>query len=149
MKSPLWIALSVLTCSALFGCATTDYVGQSYAPTEHVDIYFSTDDVERQFTVMGTAKTEGTEYLTFEAIEQQLVTDAMARGADAIVIDGMDTITVGSTSNTRGQSYEKPRYVVTQDGKIRNVGGTGHYDEISTTTDIRDKVMSARLIKYQ
>ncbi len=73
----------------------------------------------------------------------------MARGADAIVIDGMDTITVGSTTSTSGQSDDPPKYVVTQDGELKNVGGKGHYDAISTTSDIRDKVLSARLIKYQ
>lgn len=149
MKLRAWSLLSYLMLGALVGCATTDYVGQSYAPTENVDIFFSTDDIGRQYTVMGTAKTEGTEYLSFEAIEQQLVKDAMARGADAIVIDGMDTITVGSTTSTSGQSDDPPKYVVTQDGELKNVGGKGHYDAISTTSDIRDKVLSARLIKYQ
>ncbi len=149
MKLRAWNLLSLLVLGTLAACATTDYVGQSYAPTENVDIFFSTDDIGRQYTVMGTAKTEGTEYLTFEAIEQQLVKDAMARGADAIVIDGMDTITVGSTTNTSGQSDDPPKYVVTQDGELKNVGGKGHYDAISTTTDVRDKVLSARLIKYQ
>ncbi len=149
MKLRAWYLLSWLIIGALAGCATTDYVGQSYPPTENVDIFFSTDDIERQYTVMGTAKTEGTEYLSFEAIEQQLVKDAMARGADAIVIDGMETITVGSTTTTSGQSDDPPKYVVTQDGELKNVGGKGHYDAISTTSDIRDNVLSARLIKYQ
>ncbi len=144
-----WNLLSLLILGMLTGCATTDYVGQTYPPTENVDIFFSTDDIPRQYTVMGTAKTEGTEYLTFEAIEQQLVKDAMARGADAIVIDGMETITVGSTTTTSGKSNDTPKYVVTQDGELKNVGGSGHYDAMSSTTDIRDKVLSARLIKYQ
>ncbi len=149
MKRRVGNFLWVLMLGTLVGCATTDYVGQSYPPTDSVDIFFSADDIAREYIVMGTAKTEGTEYLTFEAIEQQLVKDAMARGADAIVIDGMETITVGSTTNVSGQSGDPPKYVVTQDGKLKNVGGEGHYDAISTTTDIRDKVLSARLIKYQ
>jgi hypothetical protein len=61
----------------------------------------------------------------------------------------MDTITVGSTSSTSGKSDGKPRYIMTDDGKIKNVGGDGHYNSISTTTDIRDKVIKARLIKYE
>jgi hypothetical protein len=105
-------------------------------------------DISRSYKTMGTAKTEGTEYLSFEVIEQQLVTDAMAKGADAIIIEGMDTITVGSTSSTSGNSYEQPRYILTEYGKLENVGGDGHYSSISTTTDIRDKVIKARLIKY-
>lgn len=144
--------LAKTTCAVLFifmsGCATTDYVGTTYPPTSNVDVYFRDADVKRDFSVMGTAKTEGTEYLTFEAMEEQLVKDAMAKGADGIIVDGMDTITVGSTTTTSGKAKDKPSYVVTQDGKLKNVGGSGHYDEMSTTTDIRDHVLTARLIKY-
>jgi hypothetical protein len=132
----------------LVACATTDYVGETYTPTTHVDVFFDASEISRSFKTMGTAKTEGTEYLTFEVIEQQLVKDAMSKGADAIIIDGMDTIKVGSTSSTSGKSAGKPRYIVTEDGKLKNVGGDGHYSSISTTTDIRDKVIKARLIKY-
>lgn len=63
-------------------------------------------------------------------------------------INDMDTITVGSTSSTSGKSNQQPRYIMTEYGKLENVGGDGHYDSISTTTDIRDKVIRARLIKY-
>ncbi len=139
----------VFGAAVLVGCATTDYVGETYAPTTHVDIFFAESDVDRAHKTIGTARTEGTEYMTFEAIEQQLVADAMARGADAIIIDGMETVTVGSTTTASGTSHDKPRYVVTQDGKLKNVGGDGHYDSIATSTEIRDKVISARLIKYQ
>ncbi len=144
IKLPV-VALLLLVVS----CATTDYVGESYTPTTHVDIYFDAADVNRPFKTMGTAQTEGTEYLSFEAIQQQLVQDAMAKGADGIIIDGMDTIKVGESRSTSGKSDEGPRYVVTKDGKLKNVGGDGHYDSVSTTTDIRDKIIKAHLIKYQ
>lgn len=136
-------------CLSLTGCATTDYVGETYAPTQHVDVFFNASEVGRSYKTMGTAKTEGTQYLTFEVIEQQLVKDAMAKGADAIIIEGMDTVKIGSTSSTNGKSNEKPRYVATQDGKLKNVGGDGHYSSIATTTDILDRVITARLIKYE
>ena len=132
----------------LTSCATTEYMGKTYTPTTHVDVFFDASDISRSFETMGTAKTEGTEYLTFELIEQQLVKDAMSKGADAIIIEGMDTITVGSTSSTSGKSDGKSRYILTDEGKLRNIGGDGHYSSISTTTDIRDKVIRARLIKY-
>ncbi len=141
----MWAILAVIVSA----CATTDYVGTTYPPTSNVDVYFRDADVKRAFSVMGTAKTEGTEYLTFEAMEEQLVKDAMAKGADGIIVDGMDTVTVGSTTTTSGKAKDKPSYVVTQDGKLKNVGGSGHYDEMSTTTDIRDHVLTARLIKYE
>ena len=133
----------------LVACATTDYVGETYTPTTHVDVFFDATEIQRPYKTMGTAKTEGTEYLTFEEIEQQLVTDAMSKGADAIVIDGLETVTIGSTGSTTGNTYEKPRYTVNKNGELKNIGGDGHYSSISTTTDIRDKVINARLIKYE
>ena len=63
-------------------------------------------------------------------------------------INDMETITVGSTSSTSGKSNQQPRHIMTEYGKLENVGGDGHYDSISTTTDIRDEVITARLIKY-
>ena len=132
----------------LAACASTDYVGESYAPTTNVDVFFDAAEIKRSYTTMGTAKTEGSEYMSFEVIEQQLVQDAMAKGADAILIEGMDTITVGSTTYSSGDSEGGPRYVVTEKGKLKNVGGDGHYSAIATTTDIKDKVISARLLKY-
>ena len=140
----------VLPMILLFaGCAQTDYLGKTYAPTSHVDVFFSVTDITRQYEVMGEAKTEGTDYLTFENIEEQLVKDAMARGADAVLIEGMETVTVGYATSTQGNSKESPRYVADMDGNLKNVGGSGHYSEISTTTDVKDKVIHAKLLKYK
>ena len=132
----------------LLGCATTEYLGKSYAPTSHVDIYFATADIHRPYEVMGEAKTEGSEYMSFENIEQQLVKDAMARGADAVLIEGMDTVTVGSTTSTYGASKEKPKYVVDKDGNLKNIGGSGHYSTIASTNELKDKVIRSKLLKY-
>jgi len=141
--------LLILTSVLFFaGCATTEYVGESYAATSHVDIYFDATDIDRPHKVMGQAKTEATEYMKFELIEQQLVKDAMAKGADAIVIEGMDTIVTGSFSSTSGDRDAKPKYIVTEDGELENIGGDGHYQSFSTTTQVKDNVITAKLIKY-
>lgn len=146
MKTMKMLALPLAIM--LSGCATTEYLGKSYAPTSHVDIYFATSDIHRPYEVMGEAKTEGSEALSFESIEQQLVKDAMAKGADAVLIEGMDTIVVGATTSNQGTIKEKPRYVVDKNGKLKNVGGSDHYSGYTSTIEQRDKVISSKLLKY-
>ncbi|CAA6691296.1 MULTISPECIES: hypothetical protein [unclassified Lentimonas] len=134
------------------GCANTEYVGQTYSPTTHVDVYMSAGGVTRPHTQMGMAKTEATEYMSFEDMQQQLMRDAMAKGADGIIITGMQTVNVGSSSYTSGQNKKSdPEYYITEDGKLkeRNKHSKGSYSEVSTTTQMRDHVLSAQLIKYQ
>ena len=47
---------------ALFavGCAGVNYVGNSFDPTTTVDVYFSKEEIETDYTVMGHALGTGT-----------------------------------------------------------------------------------------
>jgi hypothetical protein len=67
----------------------------------------------------------------------------------ALAIVSQSCLKIGrmESINATSATYEQPRYVLTEYGKLENVGGDGHYDSISTTTDIRDKVIRARLVK--
>lgn len=123
----------------LAGCASTDYVGKTYPETTNVDVFFSAEDVEREYEVMGQAKTEGGEYMSFESMQKQLVKDAMKRGADAIIIEGLDTVVLATTTSTQGESTSKS-------GKSGEKTG---YTEYSSTSDIREKVITSRLLKYR
>ena len=138
-----------LFCFLIGGCATTNYVGETYTPTQHVDVFFNKSEIGRPYKTMGIAKTKGSQYMTYDAIEKQLVKDAMAKGADAIVIEGMSSVRVGATSSTYGESKDHSHYIVTKGGKLKNVGGDNHYNTTSTTTDIQEKVITAHLIKYK
>lgn len=130
------------------GCAYTEYSGTNFQPTTRVDVYFGADQITKKYTVMGEAKTEGGEDMSFEQIEQKMVKDAMAKGADAILIEGLDEVTIGVMNNTTGKEGERPVYVVGADGKIQNVGGTAHYNLIDTSSTLKDKILKAQLLKY-
>ena len=146
-----YITLIYLTLILLLsGCANTEYVGQTYTPTSHVDLYMTAAQVRQPYTVMGQAKTEATEYMRFEDMQTQLQRDAMAKGADGIIITGMETINVGSNSYTNGQSQSEPEYYISKDGKLktRDKHQSNSYSEVSTSTQVRDHVLSAQLIKY-
>ncbi|HAV12147.1 MAG TPA: hypothetical protein DCX06_01445 [Opitutae bacterium] len=143
--------VSLFASLFLLGCANTQYVGQSYPPTSHVDVYMTGAEVTRPHTVMGRAETEATEYMSFQDMQTQLMQDAMAKGADGIIITGMKTINVGSSSYTSGQKEGEPEYYVTKDGKLKTRNkhsSSSSYSEVSSTSQIRDHVLSAQLIKY-
>lgn len=130
---------------ALFatGCTTVDYVGRSYAPTANVEVYFSEADVPRPFEVMGEARAT-TDDLPFgspgAALQEKLVEEARARGADAILLGGLSNRTVGVTQQTIGEAHEK--------GKAKS---KRTIDYVATTTTSTEDVVElrARLLKYR
>jgi len=124
---------------SLSSCATTDYVGKTYAPTNNVDLYFDGNEVEVEYEVMGTARTEGMEGMSFNSIQNQLMKDAMKKGADGIIIDGLDEISRGSTSTT-SSTVENKR--VWNKNKTRYVSSTHTSEELH-------KIITAKLIKYK
>jgi hypothetical protein len=142
------IASSAALAAALMlsACVNTDYVGQSYAPTEQVDVYYSLGDIDRPHTVMGKITATAVDGWDSDAMVQELRTQAMARGADALVIEGVHTDTVGSYTTTYGGNSE-PKWVVTEDGKLEEVGGSSG-PSTSITTETKEKVMDAELVKY-
>ncbi len=141
LKASVALALVIL----LSACVETDYVGETYTPTSSVDVYYSMADVERPHKVMGKITATAMDGWDSEDMVMELKKQAMARGADALVVEGVHTDTTGSYTNTYGK--KEPKWVVDQDGKIKSVGGSS--DGYTVTTDVKEKVMDAELVKYQ
>ena len=111
MKSFLRI-IFLIAFAIASGCTTTDYVGKTYSKTDRVEIYFNKDEIKRPYEVMGQIKAEAPEALKFEDMEQKLVEDAMEKGADAILIEELKTVEVGSVSSASGKTYGEPHYYI-------------------------------------
>ena len=139
----------LIAFSIVFGCTTTDYVGKTYSKTDRVEIYFNKDEIKRPYEVMGQIKAEAPEALKFEDMEQKLVEDAMEQGADAILIEEMKTVEVGSVSSASGKTYGEPHYYIDKNMKLRKKGGSSHYSQLTTTTIVKDHVIDAKLLKYK
>lgn len=126
----------------LSGCVSVDYVGKSYAPTSNVDVYFSADDVKRPYETLGQARAQ-VDSLPFtnqsQQLQDKLVAEARARGADGVIIGQLDTRQVGSTSQTTGSAQTKKK----SDTKKKT-----NYTETTTTSS--DEVVELRgtLIRY-
>lgn len=118
VQRALLIILLIL-CAVVISFTTIDYVGKTYAKTDHVEIFFSTDEIKREYEVIGQIKAEASEVVKFEVMEQQLVKNAMVRGADAILIGELKTVEVGSVSSASGKTYGDPHYYLDNNMKRR------------------------------
>ena len=107
---PTFLFIFLISCAMVISCTTTDYVGKTYSKTVRVEIYFTTDEIKRPYEVMGQIKAEAPEAVRFENMVKKLVEDAMARGADAILIGELKTVEVGSVSSASGKTYGDPHY---------------------------------------
>lgn len=80
--------LSVLVSLACLaaGCATIDFVGESYEPTAHVDVFFSEADVPRQYRVIGQVLASGDQFVSASSLNARMLARAREKGADAVII---------------------------------------------------------------
>ena len=99
------LALFVLLVAA---CAQpVRYVGRSYPPTFHVDLYFSEEAITKDYQVMGHAVAEAPDtYLNIEELQEKLEAKAREKGADGIVIYGFDRIQTASKTRTKEETVD-------------------------------------------
>ena len=83
-----YLSLVLLVELLAVGCAEVDYVGESFKPTTNIDLYFSKEDIEKEYTVMGHAIGSGTS--DSDDIQQALIDKAKEKGADAVLITEVD-----------------------------------------------------------
>ena len=133
---------AVALALAAAGCVSVDYVGKSYPPTSNVDVYLSAADVKRKYTTIGQARAQ-VDAIPFanpsQQLQQKLVTEARSRGADGVILGGLDRRQVVGPAHTVGQATTKKK----GDGKKKTT-----YTE-TTTTDVEDMVeLRGTLIRY-
>jgi hypothetical protein len=134
----LLLPLLALACA---GCVSVDYVGKTLPPTASVDVYLAASDVPRPYQVIGNASAE-IEAIPFtnpaQQLQEKLVAEARSRGADGIILGGVDTREIPSTQQTIGQASSKKK------------GGkkSTQYTETTTTSTSEIKSLQGTLIKY-
>jgi hypothetical protein len=130
MKHLFTIAI-LAAAFVLTGCVSAEYMGKTYPPTDHVDIFFSFDDIDRDYEVMGEIRAEAAEFMSMEKIQAKLMEEAMAKGGDAIVIEDWDKVVVSASTTTQGEADENK------------------YKETTTSTVTEEKVVTAKVVKYK
>ena len=100
------IILILVAISILIGCtASVNYVGKELEPTTSVDVYFSEDEIEQEYTVIGHAIGSGGDFISNDDIQEKLIEVAKSKGADAILITGLgkSNIPTGEWSESEKQ----------------------------------------------
>jgi len=78
------ILLAVIDCTA-----NVNYVGKEFEPTNTVDVYFSQEEIEKEYTVIGYAIGSGGDFVSNDKVQKKLIEEAKSKGADAILITGI------------------------------------------------------------
>jgi hypothetical protein len=133
---------AVIAVCALSACVSVDYMGRSYAPTEHVDVHYAMDQVRRPYEVMGRAEARADSGVEMRKFEEELVKEARKRGADAIVIEDSALVVSGENTSTSGTTF--PR----EPGKKKKKWYEPDYVEESTTTVTHERIIITRFLKY-
>jgi hypothetical protein len=100
------ILLSIVLPALLAGCATVDYVGESYAPTTHVDVYYSESNVQRPYKTMGEVVATGDVFVSTNQLQEKMSERAREKGADAVVILGLEHVETGTSTNYQENTTE-------------------------------------------
>jgi nucleotide-binding universal stress UspA family protein len=133
-------ALPLLLVGLLAGCAHVDYVGESYAPTSRVDVFYSEENVPRAYTVIGEVVATGDALVSTGKMQEKIRKEAMKNGADAVVLTSLEKYTAGehsSWSENETQSKDKK-------GRIHN-----NTSGSSSTTKEEKKKIRAIFIRYK
>jgi len=76
----LSVAFLITACSP-----TMNYLGDTFAPTDHVDIYYDEGDIEKEFRVMGQLTGDNVNTIgSMEDVKNKMIEEAKMRGADGI-----------------------------------------------------------------
>lgn len=90
----------LLLAFMILGCTSVNYIGETLDPTTKIDTYFSSQDIDREYTVIGHALGLGL-IVGVHKVEAKLIEEARIKGADAILITKLDKgevlVSAGST----------------------------------------------------
>jgi hypothetical protein len=127
--------LAIPALLVVAACAHVDYIGESYPPTSHVDVFFAEDDVRQEYKVMGKVVATANDLVSAEKLQAKIMQKAQDKGADAVVLTGLDRYKSGESTDYHERTESKGRRTTT----------SGH----STTSSEEKKEIQALFIKYR
>jgi hypothetical protein len=78
------LSVSILLSSCI-GLHQLDYLGNSYTPTQDVDVYVDPSAVKKPYTIMGKTYVEIVAFTTLEKVQKAAIKKAKEKGADAVL----------------------------------------------------------------
>ncbi|AQX90984.1 MULTISPECIES: hypothetical protein [Elizabethkingia] len=123
----------LMSIMLVFSCAPSiNYIGKNYNPTEKVDVYLDTNDIKKNYEVIG--KVDGISGIlgsSYEDIQNKIIQTARQKGADAVILYNMERRVIGTTSSA---STEHRQWL-----KSSTVG---------STSNVTEDILHADFIKY-
>ncbi len=143
-----YLASIALGC---LGCVSHDYVGQTFAPTENVEVYFDESAVPPGLIVIGHDRAVASDDVDTQTIVAAMCKQAQKVGADALLIVGVDTVDSGVSTSTTGSATRNNTYYVDKRGNLRARSGPSYttWNENTYTTVLRDRVVTARFYRRE
>ncbi|KAA3632275.1 MAG: hypothetical protein DWP97_11330 [Calditrichaeota bacterium] len=128
----LLLPLFLLLC--FIGCTKIDYLGEEYAPTSHVDVYYDEADITVEYKVMGEVIATAGDIVSAEKMQKDIKKKAMEKGADAVIILGFERYQSGSSTNFSEETKDTSKGTKTSGS--------------SSTSSEEKKEIKAKFIKY-
>jgi hypothetical protein len=140
MKRLIFVPVLLILLSR---CASISYLGDKYPPTSHVDLFFSENDVPREYLVIGrmeaTADADEIMYST-DKFTDAILKKAGEKGADAVVILDFGKVTTGvNESRDRTETTEETK----RGGTV-----THEHENVSHSVDEKRRV-EALVLRYK
>lgn len=127
VRAPLTLGVLCMLAS----CTTLTYEGETFEPSDTVDVYFAMADVAQPYVVIGeVAAYAQAGAVSVERMQRVIVKAALERGADGLVYDSTELTTV--PNRDYAQEFRDP--------EERPAFGPAPYNRVRS--------VKARLIKY-
>lgn len=129
----------LLLCAAL--CTTscvvqTTYIGKAYPATDAPELFFSWDDVTRDYETMGRITAAPQFFGTLEKAQTVIEKRAREKGADAVVFEGI------------GRTVSEPTYTTTEHIQQNEDGSSTRTATTQRNVTVSDR-LEATFLKYR
>jgi len=129
----------LLLCAALCtaSCAVqTTYIGKAYPATDAPELFFSWDDVTRDYETMGRITAAPQFFGTLEKAQTVIEKRAREKGADAVVFEGI------------GRTVSEPTYTTTEHIQQNEDGSSTRTATTQRNVTVSDR-LEATFLKYR
>ena len=106
------LAVVVLSFTACLSPYNQAYIGRSYPPTTHVDIYLSEDEIKEDYQVMGHLPPVQVPSMDMRLVQKRIVLTGHAQGADGVVIH-VEEREIGTRETTYGSGQTQTKETTT------------------------------------
>ncbi|MFT3684255.1 MAG: hypothetical protein QM783_04900 [Phycisphaerales bacterium] len=150
MGGMIKLAAIVAGLVVLSGCVQHDYMGEQFAAVDprSVAVYYDAARVPADMRVIGSNRAKADESMDSNEIVDDMVKKAASVGADAVLVEGVQTVETGATTSENGQQHMKTEWYTDANGvRRKRQVPDGSWSSSSTTTVQKEKVITAKFYR--